>query len=85
MPQTLSIYWLLGIPIGQRAVPVVLPLRLVPLGSESINLDESVVNMAEIIRHTENFRNFVLGDRHSERVCFWFVVIPKLQKLSLFS
>ena len=85
MPQTLSIYWLLGIPIGQRAVPVVLPLRLVPLGSESINLDESVVNMAEIIRHTENFRNFVLGDRHSERVCFWFVVIPKLQKLLLFS
>ena len=71
--------------IGQRAVPVVLPLRLVPLGSESINLDKSVVNMAEIIRHTENFRNFVLGDRHSERVCFWFVVIPNLQKLSLFS
>ena len=85
MPQPLSIYWLLGIPIGQRAVPVVLPLRLVPLWRESVNLDKSVINMAEIIRHTEIFRNFVLGDRHSERVCFWFVVIPNLQKLSLFS
>jgi hypothetical protein len=41
--------------------------------------------MAEIIRYTENFRNFVLGDRHSESVCVWFVVIPKLQNLSLFS
>jgi hypothetical protein len=41
--------------------------------------------MAEIIHHTENFRNFVLGDRHSESVCFWFVVIPNLQILSLFS
>ena len=85
MPQPLSIYWLLGIPIGQRAVPVVLPLRLVPLWRESVNLDKSVINLAEIIRHTDNFRNFVLGDRHSERVCFWFVVIPNLQKLSLFS
>lgn len=41
--------------------------------------------MAEIVSHTENFSNFVLGDRHSERVCFWFVAIPNLQKLSLFS
>ena len=47
--------------IGQRAVPVVLPLRLVPLGCESVNLDKSVINVAEIIHHTENFRNFVLG------------------------
>lgn len=71
--------------IGQRAVPVVLPLRLVPLRGESVNLDKSVINMAEIIRHTENFHNFVFGDRHGESVCIWFVVIPKLQKLSLFS
>ena len=56
--------------IGQRAVPVVLPLRLVPLGSESVNPDKSVINMAEIIRNTENFRNLVLGDRHSESFCF---------------
>jgi hypothetical protein len=71
--------------IGQRAVPVISPLRLVPLGCESVNFDKSVINMAEIIHHTENFRNFVFGDRHSESVCIWFVVIPKLQKLSLFS
>lgn len=71
--------------IGQHSLPMVLPLRLVPLGCESVNLDKSVINMAEVIRHTENFRNFVLGDRHSESVCVWFVVIPNLQKLSLFS
>ena len=43
--------------IGQRAVTVVLPFRLVPLGSESVNLDKSVINVAEVIRHTENFSN----------------------------
>ena len=71
--------------IGQRSFPMVLPLRLVPLGRESVNLDKSVINMAEIIRHTENFRNFVFGDRHSESVCFWLFRNPNLQKLSLFS
>ena len=71
--------------IGQYAVTEVLPLRLVPFGSKSVNLDKSVVNMAEIINLTENFSSFVLGDRHSESVCIWFVVIPNLQKLSLFS
>ena len=47
--------------IRQRAVPVVLPLRLVPFGSESVNLDKSVVNMAEIINLTDNFSNFSLA------------------------
>ena len=71
--------------IGQCAVPVILPLRLVTLSGESVNLDESVIKLAEIIRHTENFSNFVFVDRHSER--FWFDVfaLSNLQKLSLFS
>lgn len=43
--------------IGQRAVTVVLPFRLVPLWSKSVNLDKSVINVAEVIRHTENFSN----------------------------
>ena len=71
--------------IRQYSFPMVLPLRLVPFGRESVNLDKSVINMAEVIRHTENFRNFVLSDRHSESVCIWFFAIPNLQKLSLFS
>jgi hypothetical protein len=71
--------------IGQHAVPVVSPLRLVPLGCESVNFYKSVINMAEIIHHTENFRNFVLGDRHSESVCICIFSLTKLQKLSLFS
>lgn len=70
--------------IGQRAVTVVLPFRLVPLGSESVNLDKSGINVAEVIRHTENFRNFVSGDRHSESVCNSLFVLTNLQKLSLF-
>ncbi|MCI7357173.1 MAG: hypothetical protein MSK40_05645, partial [Parabacteroides sp.] len=61
-----------------------LPFRLVPLGSESVNLDKSVINVAEVIRHTENFRNFVSGDRHSESVCNRLFALTNLQKLSLF-
>lgn len=71
--------------VGQPAVTVVLPFRLVPLGSESVNLDKSVINVAEVIRHTENFRNFVSGDRHSESVCNSLFALTNLQKLSLFS
>lgn len=71
--------------IGQRAVTVVLPFRLVPLWSKSVNLDKSVINVAEVIRHTENFRNFVSGDRHSESVCNSLFALTNLQKLSLFS
>lgn len=71
--------------IGQRAVTVVLPFRLVPLGSESVNLDKSVINVAGVIRHTDNFRNFVSGDRHSESVCNSLFALTNLQKLSLFS
>lgn len=71
--------------IGQRGVPMVLPLGLVPDGSKAVDLDKSVINAAEVIRHTENFRNFVFSDRHSESLCVWFVAIPNLQKLSLFS
>ena len=72
--------------VGQSAVPMIPPLRLVPLGGKSVNLDKSVIYLAEVIRHTENFRNFVIADRHSESLCFWvcFFVIPNLQKLSLF-
>ena len=63
------------------------PLRLVPLGGKSVDLDKSVIYSAEVIRHTENFSNFVIVDRHSESLCFWglFFVFPNLQKLSLFS
>ena len=71
--------------IGQGAAPMILPLGLVTLTGKSVNLDESVIKLAEIIRHTENFSNFVIVDRHSERVCFGFLDIPNLQKLSLFS
>ena len=71
--------------IGQDAVPMILPLRLVTLAGKSVNLDESVIKLAEIIRHTENFSNFVIVDRHSERFCFGVLDIPNLQKLSLFS
>lgn len=68
--------------VGQGAVPVILPLRLVTLAGKSVNLDESVIKSAEIIRDTENFSNFVIVDRHSERACF---ALSNLQKLSLFS
>ena len=70
---------------GHRAVPMVLPLGLVPDGSKAVDLDKSVINVTEVIRHAENFRNFVFSDRHSESLCVWFVAIPNLQKLSLFS
>ena len=73
--------------VGQPAVPMIPPLRLVPLGGKSVGLDKSVIYSAEVIRHTENFSNFVIVDRHSESLCFWglFFVFPNLQKLSLFS
>ena len=73
--------------IGQPAVPMIPPLRLVPLGGKSVDLDKSVIYSAEVIRHIENFSNFVIVDRHSESLCFWdlFFVFPNLQKLSLFS
>ena len=72
--------------VGQSAVPVILPLRLGTFGGKSVDLDKSVIYSAEVIRHTENFRNFVIVDRHCESLCFWvcFFVIPNLQKLSLF-
>jgi len=41
--------------------------------------------VAEVIRNTENFRNFVSGDRHSESVCNSLFALTNLQKLSLFS
>jgi hypothetical protein len=31
--------------IGQHSLPMVLPLRLVPLGCESVNLDKSVISV----------------------------------------
>lgn len=65
-------------------IPEVLPLRLIPFGSKSVNLDKSVVNMAEIINLTENICKVVLGDRHSESVCFWFAAIPNLQSFRYF-
>ena len=52
---------------------------------KSVNLDESVIKSAEIIRDTENFSNFVIVNRHSERVCFDCFALSDLQKLSLFS
>jgi hypothetical protein len=70
--------------IGQRAVPMILPLGLVPGGSKAVVLDKSVINEAEVIRHTEDFRNFVFSDRHSESLCIWLFAIPNLQTLSLF-
>ena len=71
--------------VGQPAVPVIPPLRLVTFGGKSVNLDKSVIYSAEVIRHTENFRNFVIVYRHSESLCFWLCfVIPNIQKLSLF-
>ena len=66
-------------------VPMIPPLGLIPVGSKAVNLDKSVINVAEIIRHTENFSNFVFSDRHSECLCIWVIAIPNLQKLSLFS
>ena len=72
--------------IGQRSLPVMLPLPIGPTGDETVDLDESVINLAEVIRHTENFRNFVLDTRHSESVCFLSLFLFfNLQKLSLFS
>lgn len=52
---------------------------------KSVNLDESVIKSAEIIRDTENFSNFVIVDRYSERVCFDCFALSNLQRLSLFS
>ena len=60
--------------IGHRAVSMVSPFLLITDGGKPVNLDKSVINLAEIIRHTENFRNFVFGDRHSESVCTLFVL-----------
>lgn len=74
--------------IGKRTVPMLLPLSLSlsPTGCKAVDLDESVINLAEIIRHTENFRNFVLDNRHSVCACIFVVLsFPNLQKLSLFS
>ena len=64
---------------------MILPLRLVTLAGESVNLDESVKKPAEIIRHTENYCNFVFVVLYRERFCFGCLDIPNLQTLSLFS
>lgn len=65
---------------------MILPLPLGPAGCKAVDLDESVLNLAEIIRHTENFRNFVPDDRNSESACIFGVFsFSNLQKLSLFS
>ena len=64
---------------------MVLPLGLVSDRNKAVDLDKSVINVAEVIRHTENFSNFVPSDRHSESLCIWLFPIPNLQKLSLFS
>ena len=71
--------------IGQRAIPMVFPSGFVPRRRQAVDLDKSFINFAEIIRHTEYFRNFVFSDRHSESLCIWLFTIPNLQKLSLFS
>ena len=71
--------------VGQPAVPVVPPLGPVAFGGETVHLDKSVINPAEVIRLTENIRNFVVVYGHSESFLFGFVLIPNLQKLSLFS
>ena len=63
--------------VGQPAVPMIPPLRLVPLGGKSVDIDKSVIYSAEVIRHTENFSNFVIVDRHSESLCFLFFQIYK--------
>ena len=63
--------------VGQPAVPMIPPLRLVPLGGKSVDLDKSVIYSAEVIRHTENFSNFVIVDRHSESLCFCFSKFTK--------
>ena len=57
--------------VGQSDIPVIPPLRFVTFGGKSVNLDKSVIYSAEVIRHTENFRNFVIVNRHSESLCFW--------------
>ena len=61
--------------IGQRTVPMVLPLGLVSDRNKAVDLDKSVINVAEVIRHTENFSNFVPSDR----LCIWLFAIPNLQ------
>lgn len=70
--------------IGQCTDPEVFHFRLVSFGSESLNPNKSVViNMADINRHTKNFRYVVLGDRHSASVCFCIVSTLDLNELSL--
>ena len=54
----------------QPAVPMILPLRVVKPAGKSINLDESVIKSAKIIRHAENFSDFVIVNRHGDRFCF---------------
>lgn len=39
--------------IGQRAVPMVLPLGLVSDRNKAVDFNKSVINVAEVIRHTE--------------------------------
>ena len=39
--------------IGQRTVPMVLPLGLVSDRNKAVDLDKSVINVAEVIRHTK--------------------------------
>ena len=59
---------------------MILPLRILTLADKSVNLDESVIKSAEIIRHTENFSNSVIVDCHGERFCFGVSDMPNLRK-----
>lgn len=52
-------------------------------GGEAVRLDEPVINLTEAVRHTENFRNFVLDDHRSGRfVCMLFIYNTRKRRYS---
>ena len=64
---------------------MVLPLGLVPDRNKAVNLDKPVIMWQKSSDLQKISVIFVFSDRHSESLCIWFVVIPYLQILSLFS
>ena len=60
---------------------MILPFLPGTLWPQTVYLDEFVIYFAKIVRHTEYFRNFVLGDHHSDCFCcFDFVCLLKYTK-----
>ena len=71
--------------IRQSRLTVILPFPPVTFRRQPVYLDEFLIYFAEIVRHTEYFRNFVLGDHHSDCFCcFVLFAYSNIQKLSLF-